>query len=54
MVGLWLALAGVLGLLAGWLIGGLTHSEPARLRHEEREQVVLRLRSWLAEGEIVR
>jgi flagellar M-ring protein FliF len=54
MIGLWLALAGVLGLLGGWAIGGMNkRREPLRLRQEEREQVVLRLRSWLAEGEVV-
>jgi flagellar M-ring protein FliF len=53
LIGMWLAIAGIIGLLAGWAIGGLRRREPARLRHEEREQVVLRLRSWLAEGEVV-
>jgi flagellar M-ring protein FliF len=53
MLGIWLALAGMVGLLGGWMIRGVKRSEPPRLRHEEREQVMLRLRSWLAEGEVV-
>jgi flagellar M-ring protein FliF len=53
LIALWAAGVGVAGLLLGWLIGGAKRSEPARLRHEEREQVVLRLRAWLAEGELV-
>jgi flagellar M-ring protein FliF len=53
MLGVWLALAGIVGLLLGWVIGNVKRGEPQRLRHEEREQVMLRLRSWLAEGEVV-
>jgi flagellar M-ring protein FliF len=53
MLGVWLALAAGVGLLVGWVISGARRHEPPRLRQEEREQVVLRLRSWLAEGEVV-
>jgi flagellar M-ring protein FliF len=52
-LGLWLALAGVIGLAIGWLFAAARRPAPPKLRYEEREQVLLRLRSWLAEGETV-
>jgi flagellar M-ring protein FliF len=52
-LGLWLALAGIVGLAIGWMFAAVRRPAPPKLRFEEREQVLLRLRSWLAEGEAV-
>ena len=52
-LGLWLALAGLVGLAIGWMFAAARRPAPPKLRYEEREQVLLRLRSWLAEGETV-
>lgn len=49
----WLVLAGIGGLAIGWLVAAARRPAPPKLRYEEREQVLLRLRSWLAEGETV-
>lgn len=48
---LWLSLAGAIGLLIGWLLSASRQPSVPRLAQEEREAVLLRLRSWLAEGE---
>lgn len=48
---LWLALAGMAGLLLGWAIAALTRPARPSLRADEREAVLARMRAWLAEGE---
>lgn len=51
IAGLGLLIAGAVGATIGWLMGATRRPEPPRLQFEEREAVLLRLRSWLAEGD---
>jgi len=46
----WFAAIGVLGLMLGWLLSKAWHPAPVKLRVEEREAVLTKLRTWLAEG----
>lgn len=47
----WLAVALGLGLLLGWALAGLRSHRPAPLSPEERQAMLGKIRSWLAEGE---
>jgi flagellar M-ring protein FliF len=51
MLSVWLVVAGLVGLAIGWTFAAVRRPAPPKLRFEEREAVLLRLRSWLAEGE---
>jgi len=46
----WFAVIGLLGLVLGWLLSKAWHPAPIKLRVEEREAVLTKLRTWLAEG----
>lgn len=46
----WLAVIGLFGLLIGWLLAKAAHPAPVKLRVEERDAVLSKLRTWLAEG----
>jgi flagellar M-ring protein FliF len=46
----WFVLAGIVGLLLGWLMSLAMRPKPAPLRDEEREAIQAKIRSWLAEG----
>lgn len=46
---LWLVLAGMLGLIAGGVLVVLFNPRPPRLRNAERDAVLKKLHSWLAE-----
>jgi flagellar M-ring protein FliF len=46
----WLLVIGLLGLIIGWLLAKAWRPEPIKLRVEEREAVLSKLRTWLAEG----
>lgn len=48
---IWLALMAIGGLALGWTAAAVQRPSLPRLRVEERDAVLLRLRSWLAEGE---
>lgn len=47
---LWLVLVAVAFLVIGWLLALALRSQPKKLRPEEHEAVLIKLRSWLAEG----
>jgi flagellar M-ring protein FliF len=47
---LWAGIAAVLGLLLGWLFARLSRPSPPTLRTEERDAVLVKLRTWLADG----
>ena len=47
----WLGAALATGLLLGWALGGLRSRGPRPLSHEERQAMVVKVRSWLAEGD---
>ena len=46
----WLLVIGLLGLGFGWMLAKVLSPAPIRLRVEEREAVLTKLRTWLAEG----
>lgn len=47
----WLGTALLAGVLLGWVLGGLRQRGPTPLSLEERQAMLAKLRSWLAEGE---
>jgi len=46
----WWIVIGLLGLGLGWALATLVRPAPVKLRVEEREAVLTKLRTWLAEG----
>jgi flagellar M-ring protein FliF len=46
----WFAVIGLFGLVLGWILASALRPAPVKLRVEEREAVLTKLRTWLAEG----
>jgi flagellar M-ring protein FliF len=46
----WLFIIAAAFLLIGWILASILKPSPKRLAEEERDAVLLKLRSWLAEG----